>query len=517
MARRDIQTVDSEVTFPADVQLVSTTDLRGVITYANPAFCQVAGYDIEELVGHNHNMVRHPDMPKAAFADLWSHLKQGKPWRGMVKNRCKDGRYYWVDAYVTPLYEGNQISGYQSVRTLPEVHHKEIATKTYCELLKQEQGRKALNLSLGTIRHLLVVPLLLAILASAVHDHRWLGAVWVLLPLLLFILAYWRELVTLPRYMRHLERDYDSLTRIIYSGDKPGAIADFHLKMWQARIRTVLGRVNDATQPLQRLAADLKQASHRAYHDMAEQDAQTQQIATAMTEMASSAQEIARNIQDTNQQVSQARSHCMHTDRQLSQTEQQIDLLTQQAEQAFNSTVELVHESERIGSVMGEIQGIAEQTNLLALNAAIEAARAGELGRGFAVVADEVRTLSTRTHKATEQIQGSITQIQHTLGRWRDTMQTNLEQTRNCADITRQGSSNLHTVLSEIEQVSEFSAQIAAAAEQQQAVAEEISRSINQISQYSRANSEQILSVDKSSQQLLEGTKQLQKLSQTFG
>ena len=143
MARRDVHTLDSEVEFPADVQLVSTTDLRGVITYANPAFCDIAGYPVDELVGHNHNLVRHPDMPKAAFADLWARLKEGKPWRGIVKNRCKDGRYYWVDAYVTPIYEGNRISGYQSVRCKPEPQFKRIAAQTYQALLKAERGNSS--------------------------------------------------------------------------------------------------------------------------------------------------------------------------------------------------------------------------------------------------------------------------------------------------------------------------------------------------------------------------------------
>ncbi|MCR6551615.1 methyl-accepting chemotaxis protein, partial [Aeromonas sp. CPF2-S1] len=152
-----------------------------------------------------------------------------------------------------------------------------------------------------------------------------------------------------------------------------------------------------------------------------------------------------------------------------------------------------------------------------ALNAAIEAARAGEQGRGFAVVADEVRTLSTRTHKATEQIQGSISQIQHTLERWQGMMQDNLAQTRACVEMTRQGSGNLHLVLGEIDQVTEFSTQIAAAAEQQQVVVEEISRNIHQISEYSRANSQKIQAVDDSSQELLRRARELRGLSQTFG
>ncbi len=86
-------------------ELVSTTDLKGVITYCNDAFCRIAEYSHDELLGQNHNIVRHGDMPKAAFGDMWARLKQGKAWRGIVKNSTKSGGYYWVDAYVTPIYE----------------------------------------------------------------------------------------------------------------------------------------------------------------------------------------------------------------------------------------------------------------------------------------------------------------------------------------------------------------------------------------------------------------------------
>lgn len=106
-----------EVSFPADTYLVSRTDLKGTITYANDAFVQISGFTREELVGKNHNIVRHPDMPEAAFRDLWDTVKSGLPWRGMVKNRCKNGDYYWVEAFVVPLKKDGQITGFQSVRT----------------------------------------------------------------------------------------------------------------------------------------------------------------------------------------------------------------------------------------------------------------------------------------------------------------------------------------------------------------------------------------------------------------
>ncbi|MGL4354652.1 MAG: methyl-accepting chemotaxis protein [Aeromonas popoffii] len=517
MREQKAHLVDQEVDFPADTQLVSTTDLQGVITYANDHFCRVAGYSCTELVGQHHNMVRHPDMPKAAFADLWGKLKQGQPWRGMVKNRCQDGRYYWVDAYVTPLFEQGKVNGYQSVRCRADPQMKHLAARTYARLRAAEQGGRQPHLSLSWLRHGVAGAGLLAL--------AWLGAMqlgasaplYMALPLVLLGLLYRHELITTPRYLQQLAKEYDSLTRLIYSGQEPSAIADFHIKLLQARIRTVLGRVDDATYALQDLAVHLKSASSEASSDIAEQDAQTQQMAAAITHMASTAQEIARNIQDTNNQIAQAKTHCQHTDRQLIDTERKITELATEAEHAFVSVVALASESDRIGVLMGEIQGIADQTNLLALNAAIEAARAGEQGRGFAVVADEVRTLSTRTHRATEQIQSSISQIQRTLNGWKGMMQNNLQQTQACVEMTRQGSGSLHQVLAEIELVMDFSAQISAAAEQQRAVVEDISQNVNLISRHSHANSNKMQDVDESSEILLTKARQLQSLGQTFG
>ena len=138
-------------------------------------------------------------------------------------------------------------------------------------------------------------------------------------------------IITTPRYLQQLAEEYDSLTRLIYSGDEPSAIADFHIKLLQARIRTVLGRVDDATLSLQDLAVHLKTASSEASADIAEQDIQTQQVATAITEMAATAHEIARNIQETDNQIAQAKVHCQHTDQQLKDTQHRVTELATQA------------------------------------------------------------------------------------------------------------------------------------------------------------------------------------------
>ncbi len=99
--------------------IVSKTDLQGNIVYVNPYFVEVSGFSEKELMGAPQNIIRHPDMPPEAFADLWVTLKQGIPWTGLVKNRCKNGDHYWVKANATPVREGGQVVGYMSVRTIP--------------------------------------------------------------------------------------------------------------------------------------------------------------------------------------------------------------------------------------------------------------------------------------------------------------------------------------------------------------------------------------------------------------
>lgn len=125
--------------------LVSRTDLKGCLTYANPAFIEISGFTHDELIGSPHNIIRHPDMPPAAFEDIWRTIKAGDTWRGLVKNRCKNGDHYWVEASVSPITEGDDVVGYASVRVKANrdaIHHAE---RIYAEMREDQKSRVYLD------------------------------------------------------------------------------------------------------------------------------------------------------------------------------------------------------------------------------------------------------------------------------------------------------------------------------------------------------------------------------------
>jgi len=124
----------NEVKLADDEVIVSKTSVKGIITYCNPSFIKISGFSEAELLGKNHNVVRHPDMPVAAFADLWQTIQAQKPWTGIVKNRCKNGDFYWVEANVTPIAENGKLSGYMSVRSKPSRDAVVAAEKLYAKM-----------------------------------------------------------------------------------------------------------------------------------------------------------------------------------------------------------------------------------------------------------------------------------------------------------------------------------------------------------------------------------------------
>ncbi|WED22964.1 methyl-accepting chemotaxis protein [Vibrio sp. JC009] len=516
MRKSSKTTVNEEVSFPSDAELVSTTDTRGVITYANKEFCEVAGYTSEELVGKNHNVVRHPHMPKAAFKDLWDHLKQGQAWRGAVKNRCKDGRYYWVDAFVTPIYEAGTLVGYQSVRTKLGETEKRRAINLYKKAIAAESLKVSkvdiFNIHLSFSRKLaLWIVLNLALIIASITYSPYLSVLFPLASVMLFYNTGTRE-----SYDNKLADEYDSISRQVFCETKNN-ISEYHLKMFEGRLRTILGRVLDSSRFLLGEAEVLSRTSEEARENVEKESVELEKVATAVEEMVATISEIALHCSDIMNQTNLARNTSKQVTGDLSSTQKKIEHLAAEVEASAKITDELAKESVRINSVMEEIQGIAEQTNLLALNASIEAARAGEHGRGFAVVADEVRALSQRTHGATEQIQKSVTGIQSTLKTLSASMDEGQKSADECVEITNVTKDSLSGLCSIVTEISDNTTQIASAAEQQSVAAKEIGGNISNLSQSSTQSLCQAELVAKNADEIGKQSEKLLFMTKSFG
>ena len=511
MSTREQNITNEEVKLKDGEELVSVTDPRGVITYANSRFCQVAGYTEQELVGQHHNIVRHPDMPKAAFADLWSKLKAKQAWRGAVKNRCKNGGYYWVDAFVTPVYEKGQLTGYQSVRTVLKPEFREKAEQLYTKLNSTSPPSNILQVK-NRIKDIAFIALGFA-LAIACLFYPILAFALIALPYAIFN----SELFNLRRYFFAQQAKYDSISRLIYSGDDVSSIADYIKKMDEGRIKTILGLVIDGTDVLSSGVVLLKTSSSEAKIGVEKESHELHQVATAVDEMVASIAEVATNTVNTSKKVESVHQDCRLATDSMTRTMNKVSDLANDVAKSASAATELASEAERIGNVMQEIQGIADQTNLLALNAAIEAARAGEQGRGFAVVADEVRALSSRTHKATKQIQSSINEIQSTLLSWSKTMNQGKDAAQDCVQETSQTRDLVFKVYDDVSIISDLAAQISTASEEQSMVSQEISRNITNINDASKINLEQANIVERESDNIEKRAKSLASLGLTFG
>lgn len=480
-----------EQKYSNDIRLISTTDLRGNIIYANQAFCEVAGYSAEELIGQPHNMVRHPDMPPAAFSDLWSHLKNDKPWMGIVKNRCKNNNYYWVQAYVMPLFDqaGTKI-GYQSVRTRPTDQQIAHAEKVYAKI-KSKPDIKITTSSVAT--KLTSATVLFSLLLLATH----FAPLPVLLQNVLFI-GLICGLIGSVAWLAAPIKKFTQLTHSVYNNplaqhvmtnsmDETGGI-ELAIMMMRARQRTLIGRVEDSIDTLADVMLHTNESIAQTTAGIEQQNQESDMLATAANQMSSTAHDVARNTAQTSEATLKTASLAKTGKSKVDEMIAGIHLLVKDVESASNASQELKKEAISIENVVDIINGIADQTNLLALNAAIEAARAGEQGRGFSVVADEVRVLAQRTTHSTNEIRQTVESIQnqvdHTaqaMARCHHHAASNIQCAQEAGDAFQEA--NLAMV-----EISDRSTQVAAASEEQSAVSEEVSRNINNIRDISEHN-----------------------------
>ncbi|TVP92265.1 MAG: PAS domain S-box protein [Pseudomonadaceae bacterium] len=477
-----------EQSFPEAQRLISTTDLKGMIRYANDHFIDISGFSADELIGSPHNLVRHPDVPSAVFAHMWTDLKAGRSWMGIVKNRCKNGDHYWVNAYVTPVLENGQITGFESVRVKPTAQQIKRAEELYQRL---NRGGKAVPFDwqgwLGDLAPMLVVGGLTAALGSTLGAWGVAASLIISLPAALGWRA-WQE-ARLQRLIRQASQSIsDPLLAQMYTPYR-GTLAQLEMALLsqQARLRTSLTRLLDSAGHLRSQATEASQLALDSAHGLSQQRQETEQVATAVNEMAAATQEVSGNVQRTAESTRHASALASQGKEVALATRRAIEQLAAAVNAAADVSSQLASDAKQIGTVVDVIKGIAEQTNLLALNAAIEAARAGEQGRGFAVVADEVRALASRTADSTEQIHGLIANLQQAAEKAVNAMQQGHSQADKGLERVVATDQALDGISEAIEQIKDMANQIASAAEEQSAVAEEINRNITTIADLSES------------------------------
>lgn len=304
------------------------------------------------------------------------------------------------------------------------------------------------------------------------------------LALLIGLLAAWlitrqitRPLADTLAVVRNIAAGNLTDHRRIERRDEIGALQQGVMGM-AATLRELIGGIRDSVTQMASAAEQLSAITEQTSVGMNAQKVETDQVATAMHEMAATVQEVARNAEDASRAATDADREARAGDSVVSEAITQIERLSEEMLRSSGAMAKLESESNRIGGVMDVIKAVADQTNLLALNAAIEAARAGEAGRGFAVVADEVRSLAQRTQKSTEEIEQLVAGLQQGTQQAAVAMRNSHSLTESGVGLTRQAGLALNGITTKVSNIQAMNQQIAAAAEQQSAVAEEISRSV---------------------------------------
>jgi aerotaxis receptor len=449
----------------------------------------VSGFTREELIGQPHNIVRHPDMPPEAYENMWSYLKAGKPWMGMVKNRCKNGDYYWVSAYITPVTENGEVVGYESVRACPNRADVERADRLYAKIRSGKTGLpfwKRLSLSSMFLILVLLVAAGLFFTGQSMASEAVLSvgviayAVWMNLSKKSLVQSIISQMGT---------SFSDNLAARSYTDDDLGLGRIKVAAMAQQRhLDTVLTRLEDSAGQVKINAMQGLEVNHEAQETLHRQQAETEQVAAAVHEMSQTIAEVSSNVQETAEKAEGAREFADQGSTVVVETRQAIENLKSTVLGISESVQELASETQKIAGAAKIIEEIADQTNLLALNAAIEAARAGEHGRGFAVVADEVRSLARRTQDSTSEIHGII-----------DTLTTRSNKSvkvakdgNDAADRGLEKMLEAEQTLAQINEtvsvIAEMATQMAASVEEQAQVADQINEQVEQISTLASEN-----------------------------
>ena len=493
--RNNLPVTQRAYPYPADATLMSTTDVDSRLTYANEAFINVSGFTNEELIGQPHNLVRHPDMPREAFADMWATLKSGTAWTALVKNRRKDGDHYWVRANATPIVRGGRVVGYMSVRTKPSDTEVQATEELYRSFREGRQGARAFHQGLvvhtgwrkfmswgqtAPLRARVWWPLVLLAVAGAAAGAvagGWAAAL--VAPLVLGLVGLWLEGQVIGPMQAVL-----SQAQSVASG-QPGE----NLNLDRVdEIGLVMRAVNQAGLNLRSLVDDVtaqvsgvSMASHEISRGSDDLRSRTEQAASRLQQTASSMEQMTASVAGNSQSAGQAAQVAEVALEAAGQGSQVVGNVVQTMNGISTS-------ARRIGDIIGVIDSIAFQTNILALNAAVEAARAGEHGRGFAVVASEVRSLAQRCADAAREIKSLIG--------------ASLNEVEKGGALADDAGKAVQAIVGEVQRVSELIRQISGASADQASGIGEVNTAVSQLDEVTQQNSAMVEQTSAAAQDL---------------
>ena len=474
-----------EYVLPENATLMSTTDVNGNITYANATFIQVSGYSGDELVGQPHNIVRHPDMPAAAFADMWSTLKRGQSWTALVKNRRKNGDHYWVRANATPVVRDGQTVGYMSVRTTPSRDEIDAADALYRTL---REGGKGIGLHNGVVVRsgalhwlsafrtmptrwrirtamLTVAPLVIVSASLAGLAGGALAAFAGASVLIAAGASLWLE-AQISRPLESALRQAQSvasgetlqvehMNRVDEIGMTLRTVSQLGL-MFRWLIDDVSEQVMTVRNAIDEIAQGNDDLSQRTEHAASN----VQQTASSMAQMTTTVKSNAETALQANTLSGEARDAAARGGRAVAEVVSTMNDISDSAH--------------RIADIVGVIDSIAFQTNILALNAAVEAARAGEQGRGFAVVAGEVRSLAQRSANSAREI--------------RELIGASVDKVESGSKLVNDAGKMMDDIVTQVKHVSDLIAEISSATEEQSSGVTQVDRAVADLDQITQQN-----------------------------
>ncbi len=463
-----------------DTTLMSTTDLHSYMTHTNDTFVQVSGFTLQELLGQPHNIVRHPDMPKAAFADMWYTLQKGEPWSGIVKNRRKNGDHYWVRANAVPMVRNGQMTGYMSIRTRAtedEVAAVEPLYKALNEGRSKKRIHKGLVVRKGWLGKLPAMPLrwrvrsvmavLFAVMAATLVASAagWASLVAAAVVMLLGTLVFEQQIVrpveNVARQALRVATGERNSVQHLDRSDELGltlrAVGQLGL-MCRWLINDVSSQVMSVRDGSDRLAQGNQDLNDRTRQTVAN----VQQTVATMNQMAASVQSNSETAAEVDK-LSMAASSAATQGGTVMQT-------------VVKTMDDIADSTQRIGSITSLINDIAFQTNILALNAAVEAARAGEQGKGFAVVAGEVRHLASRSANAANDI--------------RKLIDSSASKVQSGADQVHAAGRTMDDIVEQVKNVTQLIAQISHATSEQATGLTELTRAVAELDSITQKNAD---------------------------